>query len=58
MQENMRWEGFGRFHLLGEGSRPRGALRWEVAERASSISSLHSSRASVTHCWVSALNFL
>src|SRR5437870_6214385 len=28
MRENMRWEGFGRFHLLGEGSRPRGTLRW------------------------------
>src|SRR5438445_12017219 len=28
MRENMRWEGFGGFHLLGEGSRPRGTLRW------------------------------
>jgi hypothetical protein len=31
---------------------------WEVAERASCISSLQSSRDSVTHCWVSALNLL
>jgi len=28
MRENMRWEGLGRFRLLGEGLRPRGTLRW------------------------------
>jgi hypothetical protein len=35
----------------------RGVRAEGAAERASCISSLQSSRASVTHCWVRALNF-